>query len=81
MTTIADARRLVRDALRDIAPDLDADAVDPAARFQEDLELDSMDLLNVIVAISEQAGIDIPEADYPRLGSIADCADYLAARA
>ncbi len=80
MTTTVEARELVRDVLRDIAPDLDAAAVDPAARLQEDLQLDSMDLFNVLVALSERTGIDIPEADYAALGSIEDCAAYVAAR-
>ena len=79
MTTAIEAHELVRDVLRDIAPDLDPATIDPAARFQEDLQLDSMDLFNVLVALSERTGIDIPEADYAALGSIEDCAAYLAA--
>ena len=81
MTTTIEARELVRDVLRDIAPDLDVAALDPAARFQEDLMLDSMDLFNVLVALGERTGIDIPEADYAALGSIEDCASYIAAHA
>jgi acyl carrier protein len=80
MTTAIEARELVRDVLRDIAPDLDVASIDPTARFQEDLQLDSMDLFNVLVALGEQTGIDIPEADYASLGSIEDCAAYVAAR-
>ena len=76
-TTLDAARRLVIDALRDIAPDLDPDAIDPDARLQEDLGLDSMYRFYLIVEIAEGTGLDIPEADYPRLGTLAGCADYL----
>ena len=37
--------------------------------LREALDLDSMDFLNFVIALHEQTGIDIPEADYPRLRS------------
>jgi acyl carrier protein len=80
MSTIADSRRLVQDALLDVAPDLDA-TVDPHARLQEDLGLDSMDVLNLFAAISDAAGVDIPERDYEQLATVAGCIAYLQERA
>jgi acyl carrier protein len=77
---MTDTRALVLAALTDVAPDIDPATVDPAARLQEDLDLDSMDFLNLVTALSEQTGIDIPEADYDRLGSVDDCVAYLAQR-
>ena len=51
---------LVR-ALQEIAPEVDPAAIDPDASLTEQLELDSMDLLNVVVSVHEQTGIEIPE--------------------
>jgi acyl carrier protein len=79
--TLDEARDLVTRALLDVAPDLEGLTIRPDDRFQEDLDLDSMDLLNLLAAISEQSGVEIPEADYAALGSIAQCAAYLAAHA
>jgi acyl carrier protein len=78
-TTSAEARSLVVATLVDIAPDLDPASIDPDARLQEDLDLDSMDFLNFLTALSEETGLELPESDYPRLATVADCAGYLLA--
>jgi len=70
----------VVDAVRAVAPDVDAD-VAPDADFQTDLDLDSMDVLNIMIALHERTGVDIPERDYGTLTSVARTADYLVARA
>jgi acyl carrier protein len=80
MTTTTDARALVLDALAQIAPDVDIEAVADNDRLQDDLELDSMDVLNLMVALSERIGSDIPEDDYRQLATIGGATDYLAAR-
>jgi acyl carrier protein len=79
--TLDEARDLVIHSLLDVAPDLAGLTIRPDDRFQEDLDLDSMDLLNLLAAISERSGVEIPEADYAVLGSVAECAAYLAAHA
>ena len=71
---------LLRDVVTDVAPDVDPGALTTATRLQEDLELDSMDVLNVMAALSTRTGVDIPEADYPQLATLGGAADYLAAR-
>ena len=76
-TTSAQARTLVIEALQEVAPDIDATAVEPGTRLQEDLDLDSMDFLNLLTALSDQTGLDIPETDYARLGTVEGCARYL----
>ena len=77
---MTDSHTLVRDVVVQIAPDVDAASLAAETRLQEDLELDSMDVLNVMAALSERTGIDIPEADYPRLATVGGAAEYLAAR-
>ncbi len=69
---------LVRQALDEVAPDVDAPTVDADADFHDELGLDSMDALNLAIALHEATGIDIPERDYPQITSIASCVSYLA---
>lgn len=76
-TTPAQARALVIEALQEVAPDIDPAAVEPGARLQEDLDLDSMDFLNLLAALSDQTGLDIPETDYAQLGTVERCMSYL----
>lgn len=51
--------------LATIAPEMDPAALDPTLDLREQLDIDSMDLLNFITAIHKQLGVNIPEADYP----------------
>ena len=59
--------KLVAEILSGIAPEAELSAVPRKADLREELDLDSMDFLNLIVGLNEQTGIDIPEADYPKL--------------
>ncbi len=71
---------LVRGALDDIAPDIDAATADPDADFHDELGLNSMDALNLAITLHEATGVDIPERDYPQITSIATCVRYLGAQ-
>jgi acyl carrier protein len=79
MTT--DMTATVVDALLEVAPDVDPATLNADALLREDLELDSMDILNLVVAINEATGIDVPEQDYGELTTVAAIARYLDARA
>jgi acyl carrier protein len=76
----AELEQIVRGAVADIAPDVDAESVDADADFHDDLGLDSMDALNLAIALNEATGVDIPEVDYPRITSIATCVAYVRGR-
>jgi len=71
---------LVTQALFDIAPDLEGEAIDPAESFRDQFEIDSMDLLNFVIKLHEKTGVDIPEKDYPQLATLSGCITYLKAR-
>jgi acyl carrier protein len=73
-------RATVLRVLGDIAPEADLATVKVDVPFRDQLDLDSMDLLNVVVGLHGALGIDIPEADYPKLTTLDACVDYLAAR-
>jgi acyl carrier protein len=75
-----EVRATVLRALGEIAPEADLGSLKPDIPFRDQLDLDSMDLLNVVVALHASLGVDIPEADYPRLATLDACVEYLAAR-
>ncbi len=74
-------RATVLRALGDIAPEADLSTLRPDVNFRDQLDLDSMDVLNFVVALHAALGVEVPEADYPRLATLESAVDYLAARA
>ena len=75
-----DIRRTVVTALCDVAPEIEADKLDPKAELRSTLDLDSMDFLNFVLGLHKALGIDIPEADYRKLATLDGCVAYIAAR-
>jgi acyl carrier protein len=69
--------QLVRETLRDIAPELDIDALPADDDMRDALDIDSVDFLNFVSALHEQTGVDIPERDYPLVSTVARCVEYL----
>ena len=63
-----------------VAPDIDRGRVGGGDHIQDDLELDSMDILNLVSALHARLGIDIPEADYGRIATPDLAAAYLSER-
>ena len=70
-------RDVVIRALTEVAPDVDPTTIEADTDLTEQLDIDSMDFLNIIVAIHEQTGIEIPERDYPKLSTLNDAIAYL----
>lgn len=71
------AREVLVGSLGEIAPEVDAAAIDPDLPLAEQLELDSMDFLNLIVAVAARTGIEVPERDYPQLETLSGAIAYL----
>jgi acyl carrier protein len=63
-----------------VAPDLEASGIGEDDHLQEDLELDSMDFLNLVTALHARLGVAVPEADYPRLATVRLATAYLEGR-
>ena len=74
---VQDLRALAADILADIAPEAELAGVGDAEDLRQALDLDSMDFLNLVIALHERTSIDIPEADYPQLFTLAGMARYL----
>ena len=74
---MTDHRSTVRAAIARVAPEIDPDTIGDDEQFRDDAGLDSMDFLNVLAAIAEQTGVEVPEADYPQVTTIAALASYI----
>jgi len=73
-------RATILDALCAIAPETDPATLAADKPLRDQVDLDSMDFLNVIVRLHEVFGIDIPESDYGQLGTLDAAVDYFARR-
>jgi acyl carrier protein len=76
-----DAITLLARLLRPIAPDVDMGALDPAASLTDEADLDSIDFLNLVTALDEETGIEVPERDYPLVRTVDGFASYVVAHA
>lgn len=79
MTTAIDQATIV-DILSAIAPEADFATLSGDEDLRDALDLDSMDFINFVIALHERTGIDIPEADYPKLRTLDGVVAYLAHR-
>lgn len=66
--------------LQTIAPEIEPDEIVGSRTLRSQVDLDSMDWLNFLVALHERLKVDIPEADYAKLVTLDDVVGYLAAR-
>ena len=78
--TPAEIRSEVLDILEDIAPDEDLSGLQDDVSFREQLELDSMDFLDIVMELRKRHRVQIPEEDYGELASMASTVTYLTPR-
>lgn len=74
-----DAEAVLRDALHHVAPDADLDDAGPDDDLAACLDLDSMDVLDLVVGVHDRTGVEIPEQDYPAIRTRRGFVDYLVA--
>ena len=60
-----------------IAPEADLTQINPQVGFREQLDIDSMDLLNFAIGLKKELGVEVPEADYPKVASLDGCVEYV----
>lgn len=73
----AEIRDEILDILSEIAPDEDLSNLDDERSFREQLELDSMDFLDIVMELRKRHRIQIPEDEYVHLASMASTVKYL----
>lgn len=75
--TPAEIRAAVIDILEGIAQDDDLSQLKDEVSFREQLELDSMDFLDIVMELRKRYRVQVPEADYPNLVSMESTVKYL----
>ncbi len=68
----------IKDIIATIAPDEDLTDLDPDERLREQIDLDSMDFLDIVMELRKLYGVQVPEEDYKELASLDGCVSYLA---
>ncbi|MCA9054046.1 MAG: acyl carrier protein [Planctomycetaceae bacterium] len=73
----SEIRQVVLDILERIAPDEDLTSLDDSVPFREQMELDSMDFLDIVMELRKQYRVQIPEEEYPQLVTMSSTVEYL----
>ena len=70
-------RQVLLEILGRIVPDEDLSTLENDVPFRDQIELDSMDFLDIVMELRKRHGIEVPEADYIQLASLDSSANYL----
>ncbi len=70
-------REIIYNIIKEIAPDEDLSNLDDAREIRDQIELDSMDFLDIVLELRKRYKVDVPEEDYPKLATINGCVEYL----
>ena len=75
--TESDIRQIVRQALNNVAPEVDFESIDPRKNLRDQIDIDSVDFLNFVIGLHKELNIDIPDADVAKLSTLNGCVTYL----
>ncbi|MFC2140160.1 acyl carrier protein [Candidatus Auribacterota bacterium] len=70
-------RQVLIDIIQELAPDDDISSIDDNKRIRDQIDLDSMDFLDIIMELRKKYGIQVPEEDYPQFATLRGSSDYL----
>jgi acyl carrier protein len=76
-TATTDVRQIVLDIISDIAPDESVADLDDTKSLREQLDLDSMDFLDIVMELRKRHKVEVPQEDYPKLATLESCVAYL----
>ena len=75
--TDQEVRQAVLDIIEIVAPDADVSDLKGDVGLRDQLELDSMDFLDIVMELRKRYKIEVPKEDYPELASLDSCVAYL----
>lgn len=78
--TLEEIKNVIIEIIQDIDEDADLSNLNPKVALRDQLDLDSMDFLDIVMELRKRYKIQIPEADYPELASLDSCVNYLGPR-
>lgn len=75
--TSEELRSVLQETLSTVVPEIDWQTVDDHMDLRDQIDIDSMDMLNWVIALHQRLGVDIPEVDVPRLVTLDGALRYL----
>jgi acyl carrier protein len=75
--TREEIQNAVVDIIQTVAPDEDLTNLKPGEKLREQIELDSMDFLDIVMELRKRYGVHVPESDYKELATLDGCVAYL----
>jgi acyl carrier protein len=78
--TIDEIKNVILEIIQDIDDEADFTNLNPSGPLRDQLDLDSMDFLDIVMELRKRYQIQIPEADYPELATLDSCVSYLMPR-
>ena len=78
--TIEEIKNVILEIIQDIDDEADLENLKPDEALRDQLDLDSMDFLDIVMELRKRYKIQIPEADYPELATLDSCINYLMPR-
>lgn len=79
-TNEQEIREVVLRALGNVAPEVELQSLDPNKDLRDQIDIDSVDFLNFVIGLHKELGIEIPDADVPKLATLQSCIRYLMSR-
>ncbi len=68
---------MILEIIEDIDEEAEFDQLDPDAPLRDQLDLDSMDFLDIVMELRKRYKLQIPEEEYPQLATLTSCVNYL----
>lgn len=75
--TSTEIKELILEIIADIDDEADFAGLDPDGALRDQLDLDSMDFLDIVMELRKRHQLQIPEGDYPHLATLNSCVHYL----
>lgn len=71
------ARQIILDIIAIVAPDADISNVKPDVGLRDQLDMDSMDFLDIVMELRKRYKVEVPKEEYPKLATLKSCVEYL----
>ena len=80
LMTSNEIKAVILEIIQDIDEDAELESIKADVPLRDQIDLDSMDFLDIVMELRKRYQLQIPEADYPELASLASCVNYLEPR-
>ncbi|MCH8242465.1 MAG: acyl carrier protein [Planctomycetes bacterium] len=69
--------KIILDIIAIVAPDADISNVNPDVGLRDQLDMDSMDFLDIVMELRKRYKVEVPKEEYTKLATLSSCVEYL----